>query len=88
MSHDQEFDAVFHNGHLVPLEPVQLQEDERVRVSVRGEAGASVPVVSNLTLYDVLSSAGLLGCVDGEPADLSTNPAHMEGFGDHQRHSG
>jgi hypothetical protein len=23
---------------------------------------------------------GLLGCVEG-PADLSTNPAHMEGFG-------
>jgi hypothetical protein len=24
---------------------------------------------------------GLIGCVDDGPADLSTNPAHMNGFG-------
>ena len=26
-------------------------------------------------------AAGLIGCVDDAPADLSTNPKHMEGFG-------
>jgi hypothetical protein len=33
------------------------------------------------TLYDVLSERGILGCFDG-PTDLSTNPKHMEGFGE------
>ena len=30
--------------------------------------------------YDLAASAGILGCGSG-PADLSTNPKHMEGFG-------
>jgi predicted DNA-binding protein len=32
------------------------------------------------TCFDLAASAGLLGCGTG-PADLSTNPQHMEGFG-------
>jgi hypothetical protein len=33
------------------------------------------------SLYDILSERGILGCFDG-PTDLSTNPKHMEGFGE------
>jgi hypothetical protein len=33
------------------------------------------------SLYDVLTERGILGCFDG-PTDLSTNPKHMEGFGE------
>ncbi|MFO0789549.1 MAG: hypothetical protein U0805_08825 [Pirellulales bacterium] len=33
------------------------------------------------SLFDVLSERGILGCFDG-PTDLSTNPKHMEGFGE------
>ena len=33
------------------------------------------------TCYDVAKKAGFLGCVDGGPDDLSTNPRHMESFG-------
>ena len=33
------------------------------------------------TLYEALNRQGLIGCVEGLPADLSTNPKHMEGFG-------
>jgi hypothetical protein len=33
------------------------------------------------TLFEVLSERGILGCFDG-PTDLSTNPKHMEGFGE------
>jgi hypothetical protein len=36
------------------------------------------------TAFEVLSRAGLIGCIIGTPrssADLSTNPKHMEGFG-------
>lgn len=36
------------------------------------------------SLYDVLSERGILGCFDG-PTDLSTNPKHMEGFGEPRR---
>jgi hypothetical protein len=32
------------------------------------------------TCFDLAASAGILGCGTG-PADLSTNPQHMEGFG-------
>jgi hypothetical protein len=31
--------------------------------------------------FDVAVRAGFLGCDEGGPADLSVNPAHMEGFG-------
>jgi len=34
------------------------------------------------SLLERLTDHGLLGCLDGGPADLSTNPAHMEGFGE------
>ncbi len=29
-----------------------------------------------------LTRSGLVGCLTGGPADLSSNPAHMEGFGE------
>jgi len=33
------------------------------------------------SFFDAASRLGLLGCVDGGPPDLSTNPKYMEGFG-------
>jgi len=36
------------------------------------------------TVFDVMVRSGLIGCLKGmphTPADLSTNPRHMEGFG-------
>ena len=33
------------------------------------------------SFFDIASRHGLFGCVKGTPADLSTNPAYMEGFG-------
>lgn len=44
-------------------------------------ATAEAPeVVTDKSLYDVLSERGILGCFDG-PTDLATNPKHMEAFG-------
>ena len=40
------------------------------------------PVESGESLYDALARSGSLGCEKGDPADLSTNPRHMEGFGE------
>ena len=33
------------------------------------------------TAYDVALKAGWIGCCDSGIGDLSTNPEHMEGFG-------
>jgi len=31
--------------------------------------------------YEAFKRAGVIGCVKGGPADLSTNPKYMKGFG-------
>jgi hypothetical protein len=33
------------------------------------------------TFLQAASQLGLVGCLHGGPADLSSNPIHMEGFG-------
>ncbi len=33
------------------------------------------------TAYDLAREAGLIGCVQGAPKDLSTNKRHFKGFG-------
>ena len=33
------------------------------------------------TCYDLAKRLGIIGVFKGGPTDLSTNPAHMEGFG-------
>jgi hypothetical protein len=45
---------------------------------------AGPPPPAEQTAFDLLAKAGLIGCVEGaprSPTDLSTNPAHMQGFG-------
>jgi hypothetical protein len=63
----------------------------RVRVTVLDELVASSPPEETRpeeaeeTVFDVLSKAGLIGCLksdSNEPRDLATNPIHMEGFGE------
>jgi hypothetical protein len=46
---------------------------ERQASSSNGAAGE--------TVHAALVRLGLLGCVSDAPADLSTNPQYMEGFG-------
>ena len=37
------------------------------------------------SLYDVLDERGQIGSITDAPPDLSTNPKHMEGFGQDAR---
>ena len=37
---------------------------------------------SEQTTFDILQEAGLIGCVDGAPRDLSTNKKYFSGFGE------
>jgi len=62
----------------------------RVRVTVLDELeapeadGGSHAETTEMTAFDVLARAGLIGCLKaapGGPTDLATNPSHMEGFG-------
>jgi len=50
----------------------------------RRQSRSSTPTngVPDATLYERLSAKGLLGCCEGGPDDLSSNPRHMEGFGE------
>jgi hypothetical protein len=32
------------------------------------------------SVYESLQEGGFLGCIEGGPADLSTNPRYMQGF--------
>jgi hypothetical protein len=49
--------------------------------------GAHSPTVPNESaresFYAAAKRLGLIGCLEGGPADLSTNPIHMEAFGEH-----
>jgi hypothetical protein len=36
---------------------------------------------TGLSCFDLAKKAGLIGCVEGGPDDLSVNPKHMKGFG-------
>ena len=38
--------------------------------------------VADESFYDRASRLGLIACVEGGPADLSTNPKYMEGIGE------
>jgi hypothetical protein len=33
------------------------------------------------TCYEIAEQAGFIGCIDSGVRDLSTNPKHMQGFG-------
>jgi hypothetical protein len=86
----QEIDAIYEDGVLRPLEPVNLREHEQVRLSIEQASGGQSAPTSAAgagTLHDALAVAGLLGCIDDGPTDLSTNPKYMEGFGEHEPHS-
>jgi len=70
--------AIYENGVLRPLVPVELEDHEVVTITV---ARAAAAPSGEATLYDVLDEVGLIGCIKDAPPDLSSNPAHLEGFG-------
>lgn len=83
----RDIEAIYIQGHLIPQSPVDLREQQRVRVHVEPldmDAPRGDIDTTGMTLHDALVATGLLGCVRGLPEDLSTNAMHMEGFGEHQ----
>ena len=73
-------EAVFEQGVLRPLERLDLTENEHVQVTVTGLSRSTARSVA--TCYDLAKQAGIIGAYRDSPADLSTNPEHMSGFGE------
>ena len=62
--------------------PAEQLLDDALRIALRlkgavGQFGER----NGRTLYDALAEDGAIGCIKGGPADMSTNPKYMEGFG-------
>jgi hypothetical protein len=78
----QHVTAIFDHGVLKPLAPLDLNDQEVVALSIEKLNESQIePHNPGPTLYESLERAGLIGCVKDAPADLSTNPKYMEGFG-------
>lgn len=74
--------AIFENGILRPLTPLDLREQEVVSLLIEkvAENGQHVEP-SEATLFELFDEVGLVGCIKDAPSDLSTNPKYLEGFG-------
>lgn len=74
----QEFHSLL--DRVKALTPEQMRQLRQEIESALVERSAAVEE----SAFEVLSRAGLIGCIEGgpgSPEDLSTNPKHMEGFG-------
>ena len=68
--------AIYKNGVLRPLQPLDLPEDKIVEIDVR-----DVKEKSRRTVAEV--AGHLFGTIDADaPEDVSTNKKYLEGFGE------
>ena len=61
---------------------MQWLEEEDLIVGGDAPPPESARFPAGKSLKDILEEDGILGAVSNGPRDLSTNPAHMEGFGE------
>lgn len=61
------------------------EEQQRLAQQLSQSAGKAVTgggdSETGKSLYDALNERGMIGSIVDGPGDLSTNPRHMEGFG-------
>jgi hypothetical protein len=79
LSHDQQAELAGLSAETGKPWPLILEEAlatfrHEAAVKKNGESCAE-------SFFDAASRLGLLGCLSGGPPDLSSNPVHMEGFG-------
>ena len=75
------YQGTVRNGIIILPNGVQLPEGSPVRVELISKTPPETSGQREWSLFHVLEERGILGCFDG-PTDLSTNPKHMEGFGE------
>jgi predicted DNA-binding antitoxin AbrB/MazE fold protein len=71
-------EAVYEHGILRPFEPLDLSEGVEVLLTISEE-----PALLSLleSCYEVAERAGIIGALDGLPADLSTDRRPFESMG-------
>ena len=70
------FDDILNRAKgLSPDERRRLIEELSKSVGTNGDSG------DGPTLFDALNDRGIIGSIADAPPDLSTNPDHMQGFG-------
>jgi hypothetical protein len=76
----QEYDEILRRAR------AELSEEELTQLAA--ELKRSMPLAQAVphsgslgSVYESMQRRGLIGKLTSAPADLSTNPAHMEGFG-------
>lgn len=62
--------------------PVEELLGQVIRDSATKLEGSSESGRPNSSFFEKLERKGLVGCLAGGPTDLSSNPKHMEGFGE------
>jgi predicted DNA-binding antitoxin AbrB/MazE fold protein len=78
----QHVNAIYEQGVLKPLGPLELHDQERVSLSIEKISESETDANDDgPTLFELLDEAGLIGCIKDAPPDLSTNPKYMDGFG-------
>ena len=79
---EQHIDAIYEGGVIKPLQPLNLAEHQRVRVTVADANGSDQNAEDGSeSFFDAAKRLGYIGCIQGTAPDLSTNQMHMEGFG-------
>jgi predicted DNA-binding antitoxin AbrB/MazE fold protein len=77
----QHVNAIYEQGILKPLGPLDLNEKQIVMLSIEEPSPAEEEVEEGASLLELMQRAGLVGCIKDAPPDLSTNPKYMEDFG-------
>lgn len=68
--------ARYAGGVLTPLEPLDLEEGEEVRLSIEGSQPSSAPRESLVEMFDRLRESVPPDAWDDMPADLVRNKKH------------
>ena len=71
-------EAVVEGGLLRPLKDLELPEQQHVLLTI---VALSDETRASVTCFDLAQKIGVIGVADDTPTDLSSNPAHFEGFG-------
>jgi hypothetical protein len=71
-------EAVVEGGMLRPLKQLELPEQQHVMLTIVALTDETRDAFS---CYDLAQDLGVIGAADDTSADLSTNLAHLNGFG-------
>lgn len=80
----KQFEQVLADARQLPRKDQERLVDELSKAPSADAPPASANG-STRSLLDALQERGLIGCLTDAPADLSTNPRYMEGFGQDAR---